>query len=141
MNKKFSQKTPLLILFLSVFSSPTFADPWHKHFDKPWKKHKHHKKEVHIVRHYEPHRMPDSAVMLAIAGVTYALIDGHYYKKEKHKYIIVEKPPKRRYRRGQMVKKLPEGATAVNKRGQQYFVSRGNWFLAVSNGKYVVVEP
>ncbi|SEF83089.1 DUF6515 family protein [Vibrio hangzhouensis] len=131
----------LTLLLLCISSSMAYADPWHKFIGKPWKEHKHHKKEVHVVHHYDHHRLPDTAIMLAIAGVTYALIDGHYYKKDKGRYVIVEKPPKGRYQPGKIVKRLPEGATAVNKRGQQYFVSRGNWFLSIGNGKYVVVEP
>lgn len=133
-------KIPLTtLLACSLLSTSSLADPWHKIIGKPWKEHK--KKEVHVIHHYPKHRLPDDAVLLAIAGVTYALIDGHYYKQEKEKYVFVERPPKRRYRPGKIVKRLPEGATAVNKRGQQYFVARGNWFLAIDNGKYVVVEP
>lgn len=132
-----------LIICTVLGTGPAFADPWHKFIDKPWKehKHKHKKKEVHVVHHYPKHRLPKDAILLAIAGVTYALIDGHYYQQKKEKYVFVEKPPKRRYRPGKVIRQLPEGATAVNKRGQQYFVSRGNWFLSIGNGKYVVVEP
>ncbi|MFA0440356.1 hypothetical protein BCU70_19525 [Vibrio sp. 10N.286.49.C2] len=126
------------IAFVSILllSFESVADPWKKH-----KHHKHHKKEVHVVHHYDRHRLPDSAIFLAIAGVSYALINGRYYEERNDHYVVVEKPNKRRYRLGQVIKRLPEGATAVNKKGQQYFVSRGDWFLPTGQGRFVVVRP
>jgi hypothetical protein len=139
MNKPTFLLTGLLVTLCAL---PSHAEPWHKHIDKPWKNHKRHKKEVHVIHHdYKRSMLPETAVFLAIAGITYAVVDGKYYKEGKDRYIYVERENLSRYRPGQIVKRLPEGATVVHKKRQQYFVSRGDWFLPLDNGKYVVVAP
>ncbi len=43
-------------------------------------------------RHYRRNSLPRLATFAVIAGVSYAIIDNHYYKRQGDQYIYVESP-------------------------------------------------
>lgn len=116
-------------------------------------------------RHHGPF-LPDGAAFAVIAGMTYAIIDGQYYRHQGNQYIYVGDSPvpsqttvvvhssdnntssesisnnqDTLFSPGTIVSQLPEKYKKVTINHQQYFVSHHTWFVKLANRGYVVVKP
>ncbi|WP_428775042.1 hypothetical protein [Vibrio sp.] len=102
---KLTKITAGMLLFTTSLVLPFQAMAKHqdKHFykhhghSKHWKKH--HTKVVVIEkrsrpehRHYHHSRLPELAAFAVIAGITYAVVDNHFYKQQGDNYVYVENP-------------------------------------------------
>lgn len=105
----------------------------------------------------------DIATFAIFAGITYAIIQNAYYKKDGDRYVYVQSPPEGNYtvidssdvvlssnsnavanspyKKGDVVDTLPSTKKTVVVNGQTYFQYQNTWFLPLRNErKYVVVE-
>ncbi|WP_028110238.1 hypothetical protein [Ferrimonas futtsuensis] len=111
-------------------------------------------------RHYRRHdyddrpRKPRAARIIIVDGITYALIDGQYYRRQGDSYRLESPPragsyrvlsaqekPKQRYAPGRTLSQLPEPKRQVRVRGQLYWVHHGVWFASLEQGGFVVIQP
>ncbi|WP_341503881.1 DUF6515 family protein [Gallaecimonas sp. GXIMD4217] len=115
----------------------------HRHY-------RHYRHHGHHYRHsYHRSLLPDLVTFVVLAGVTYAVIDGLYYRKRGDEYRYVERPPAGSYNRvpssglpvGTLVSSVPAGAQSVVIDGTSYLVSGGTWYVPVQGRGYVVVSP
>lgn len=99
-------------------------------------------------RSYHHSGLPATAAFLAIAGITYAIIDNAYYKQSGDQYIYVEQPPVSASQQassslsGQVVNVLPSGVVNVTVDGATYYVQGNDWYAPIAGtNKFVVVAP
>jgi hypothetical protein len=102
-------------------------------------------------RSYHHSGLPSTAAILAIAGITYAIIDNAYYKQSGDQYIYVEQPPVSSSQQvnsvssslsGQVVNTLPSGVVRVTVDGATYYVRGNDWYAPIAGtSKFVVVAP
>lgn len=126
-----------------------------------------HKAPVHRVYHHK--KMPRSAEIIIIAGITYAVLDNLYYRRERDRYVFVEQPPvaapvittvptsndvatipaettpaasQSLVSKGDIVDLLPNDATTVTINGVTFYVDGEDWYAPIAGtSKFVVVEP
>ena len=113
--------------------------------------------------HYAFHHLPHTASFVVLAGVRYAVIDNYYYRRTGNHYVYVANPPTQVVTPaapatppqvvatatpetaagdlplGQVVDRLPAGATAVTIEGSTYQVASGQWFLPLADMQHYVV--
>ncbi len=102
-------------------------------------------------RSYHHSGLPSTAAFLAIAGITYAIIDNAYYKQSGDQYIYVEQPLVTASQQvsttssglsGQVVNTLPIGVVTVTVDGATYYVRGDNWYAPIAGtNKFVIVAP
>ncbi len=99
--------------------------------------------------------LPTTAAMLLISGITYAVVDGLYYKEQGDNYIYVNNPPVTQQQTtvttttttkttgiGQITRSVPHSAKTVIVDGVTYYVANGTWYAPIAgNQKFVIVEP
>ncbi|NLS12971.1 hypothetical protein HGP28_08715 [Vibrio sp. SM6] len=150
------------VLALSLVA-PTFAGPIvvHKPHKRPNKvivvkpnKKPAYKRPIVIVpkrhRAYHKHHLPKAAAFIAIAGITYAVINNAYYQRQGDQYIHVEKPMVANSGAlkssiaatspGVVTKHLPHNASEVTVDGTVFFVHNGQWYAPIAGSTdYVTV--
>ncbi|MBW8190367.1 hypothetical protein K0504_04900 [Neiella marina] len=117
-----------------------------------------HKAPTHRVYHHS--KMPRGAEIIIIAGITYAVIDNIYYRREQERYVFVEQPPvaepvvvsqpatpvvsttASQVNKGDLVELLPANAITVTISGVTFYVDGEDWYAPIAGtSKFVVVEP
>lgn len=148
------------VLLLSLLAVTTTANA-----HQGPKNHKHHKNVVVVKpkppvrvapKHhfYHFHAMPKHAVYVTIAGVMYAIVDDHYYRRAEQKYVYVKQPPvtvveqispsekEQSTATGKLVNAIPASAVTVTINGATFYVDGHDWYAAIAgSNKYVTVEP
>ena len=105
--------------------------------------------------HYRRWDLPEIATFSVVAGVTYAIVDNLFYKKQGDQYIYVEQPPVNIINTtvttspnsgypglGTVIHGLPLGATSVVVNGVSYYVAGGVWYAPMAGtNQFIVVSP
>ncbi len=134
----------LLSVLLTATIAPAVARP---HPIPPGPSPVHHPRNV-----YERQSLPDAVSFLLLSGITYAVIDGLYYREQGDKYIYVENPPVqadapsynivKKSNIGQIVNVLPGDSKTVSVDGVTFYVSGSRWYAPIaSSHKFVIVDP
>ncbi|CAG8999193.1 MAG: hypothetical protein CENE_01162 [Candidatus Celerinatantimonas neptuna] len=112
--------------------------------------------------------LPDGVAFAVIAGITYAIVDGQYYRHQGNQYIYVGDKPTQPsqttvvfnssnnnthsitttdtndqdtlFSPGTIVSELPGKSKKVTINHRQYFVSHHTWFVKLASPGYVVVK-
>lgn len=110
--------------------------------------------------HHHGPFLPDDVAWSIVAGVTYAIIDGNYYRREGPRYVYVTPPTHQPVQKviiehsnssadkasttilpGTIVDKLPNQVKKVTVNNKVYYVAGDIWYVAMANGQGYVVVP
>nr|WP_284205384.1 DUF6515 family protein [Psychromonas marina] len=83
---------------------------------------------------------------MMIAGISYALIDNVYYKRNNDTYDYVQPPivvtNQVGANQGSVVNAVPQNAQTVVIAGTTYYVYNGDWYAPIANtNQFVIVAP
>mgnify|MGYP004605664439 CR=1 FL=1 len=78
--------------------------------------------------------LPVGVATVLIAGLTYYMLDGIYYRPEGDHYVVVEKP-------ATTTVVTSSGLTTVDVDGRRYYVRDGRYYQRDINGQYIEVPP
>ncbi|TKB49995.1 hypothetical protein FCL40_07550 [Ferrimonas sediminicola] len=106
-------------------------------------------------RHYYHHTdLWDVAAFALIGGITYAIIDNQYYRRDGDYYRLTPAPRAGSYRvlppagsslggfsPGQRVGQVPQPNRLVKIDGVRYWVHQHYWFAPLAQDGFVVIEP
>ncbi|MFM2480539.1 DUF6515 family protein [Celerinatantimonas sp. YJH-8] len=161
---------PLEAYSTSFYAAPDHPEPHHQEFHHyhPGPVYSNHQRWFWASRHHaNGPSLPEAATFAIISGITYAVINGAYYRHEGERYIWVSNQPPAQnttiivndpnrpqvtesddepngssgdYTLGSIVEELPDSAKEVSINDRQYFVSHHHWFIALEDQGYVVVK-
>lgn len=112
-----------------------------------------HKTPIH--RSYNHYKVPKYASYIVLAGVTYAIIDNMYYKRNGDTYVYVDQPPVTAAKDvttnktvevasrkvGTVVDVLPLNTVPVSIQGATFYVKQSEWYAPITgSNKFVIVE-
>jgi len=73
--------------------------------------------------------LPDAATAVLIGGLTYYLLNDHYYQRQGDTYVMVQPP-----------EAVPDGGMRVlDFNGKRYYVQAGHYYERELGGRYVEV--
>jgi len=108
------------------------------------------------IRSYHHKHLPASASYLVIAGISYAIVDNAYYKRNGDQYIYIQQlpvsvetttgqaPPLNNSGAvsGAIVETLPANTTTVTVNGVTFYVDGRDWYAPIAGTpRFVIVEP
>jgi len=107
-------------------------------------------------RSYHHKHLPASASFIVISGISYAIVDNAYYKRNGDQYIYIEQPPvtvqtttdqapaaqTTETISGSIVDLLPANTTIVTVNGVTFYVDGRDWYAPIAGTpRFVIVEP
>lgn len=119
---------------------------------------------AHPKSHPLEHKLPENARMAIVDGVSYAIINGYFYRQQQQRYVyqpqsplnknkitIVEGAQSHRRERtitltkkpeiGSIVQQLPKDAIAVSIANAHYWVKDSSWYIKrAEDGRFAVVQ-
>ncbi|WP_026960405.1 hypothetical protein [Aliagarivorans taiwanensis] len=113
----------------------------------------------HWRRSYHRHHLPSVATFAVISGVTYAIVNNHYYRAQGNTYVYVQQSPVTAPNtvvvntpaapatgsglpEGTLVEVLPESTATVLVNGVTYYVDGAVWYAPIEGShRFVVVAP
>ncbi len=89
-----------------------------------------------------PHRgarfdfLPGVAATVLVAGLTYYVLDGIYYRRQENQYVVVDAPPAPQiYQSGG----ISGNMSVVDLNGERFYVNQGHYYRRSINGQYLEV--
>lgn len=107
-------------------------------------------------RSYHHKYLPASASFIIISGISYAIVDNAYYKRNGDQYIYIQQPPVTVQTSvdeasmdqtaepitGSIVDLLPANTTTVTVNGVTFYVDGSDWYAPIAGTpRFVIVEP
>ncbi|RTR38719.1 hypothetical protein EKG38_11125 [Shewanella canadensis] len=107
-------------------------------------------------RSYHHKHLPASASFIVISGISYAIVDNAYYKRNGDQYIYIQQPPvtvqtsvneasmelTSESITGSIVDLLPANTTTVTVNGVTFYVDGSDWYAPIAGTpRFVIVEP
>lgn len=108
------------------------------------------------IRSYHHKHLPVSAHFVVISGISYAIVDNAYYRRNGEQYIYIEQPPvsvqttaeqspvpnNTGAETGSIVEVLPANTTTVTVNGVTFYVDGSDWYAPIAGTpRFVIVEP
>ncbi|ACS86609.1 DUF6515 family protein [Musicola paradisiaca] len=78
------------------------------------------------------YQLPPGAETVLIAGITYYVLNGMFYRRDDNRYVVVDAPP-------QAAVNAPSGASVVDVNGERFYVKQGRYYKRTINGEYFEV--
>ncbi|MDX7842174.1 MULTISPECIES: DUF6515 family protein [Aeromonas] len=79
-------------------------------------------------------RLPGGVETLLLAGLTYYVLDGIFYRRQENHYVVVSPPP-------QVLVVAETGLIPLDLDGRRYYVREGHYYLREIDGRYTEVPP
>ena len=79
-------------------------------------------------------RLPGGVETLRLAGLTYYVLDGIFYRRQENHYVVVSPPP-------QVLVVAETGLIPLDLDGRRYYVREGHYYLREIDGRYTEVPP
>ncbi len=79
-------------------------------------------------------RLPGGVETLLLAGLTYYVLDGIFYRQQENHYVVVSPPP-------QVLVAAESGLVPLDLDGRRYYVREGHYYLREIDGRYTEVPP
>ena len=79
-------------------------------------------------------RLPGGVETLLLAGLTYYVLDGIFYRQQENHYVVVPPPP-------QVLVAAETGLVPLDLDGRRYYVREGHYYLREIDGRYTEVPP
>jgi len=79
-------------------------------------------------------RLPGGVETLLLAGLTYYVLDGIFYRQQENHYVVVSPPP-------QVLVAAEAGLVPLDLDGRRFYVREGHYYLREIDGRYTEVPP